>query len=334
MSSIVKYACEELAGVEISCFIVKGEPWFKGIEVATVLGYARPRTAVYEQVPLKFKNTFQFLRAMVGVREIRTLDANELKTSWISEAGLYKLVLKSKAKHAEVFQDWVCAEVLPSIRKNGSYNSKYPYRSDSITKDEAQEFANGREDRLHYDIVEHIKNRYPDAVLQAGLGEHLTTRHARIDATNKGYTAGQPDITILRGLPNGFQDALAIELKNPNGTGTLGTKQIEYHKNLKEKCNIKTIVGHNYEDIILEIHDHYKEVFARAQTLALADEPKQTFNFATNDNPNYWCNKLKNHTGLQQECEKRGISKDEFYIKTKREIASILITFDKEHDSP
>ena len=231
-------------------------------------------------------------------------------------------MFKSKAKHAEIFTDWVCAEVLPSIRKNGSYNSKYPYRSDSITKDEAQEFANGREDRLHYDIVQHIKTRYPDAVLQAGLGEHLTTAHARIDAANKGYTAGQPDITILRGLPNGFQDVLAIELKNPNKQGVLSDKQTEYHKNLKDNCNVKTIVGHHYEDIIIAIHDHYKEVFVRAQTPALTDKPK-TFNFSTNESPQYWCNKFKNHT----------ISKDEFFIKTKREIASILIRFDKERQS-
>ena len=333
MSSIVKYACKALAGAEISCFMIKGEPWFKGVEVATILGYARPRDAVYEHVPLKFKNTFQFLRGTSSVGKSPTLDPNELKTSWISEAGLYKLILKSKAKHAEVFQDWVCSEVLPSIRKTGRYNSKYPYRSDSITKDEAQEFANGREDRIHYDIVEHIKTRYPDAVLQAGIGEHLTTQHARIDATNKGYTAGQPDITVLRGLPNGFQDALAIEFKNPNGTGKLKTKQIEYHKNLKDKCNIETIVGHNYEDIIIAIHDHYKTVYARAQSPAIKDKPK-TYNFAENEKPMYWCKKLINGAALDEECRKRGIPKDEIFVKTNREIASILITFDKEHRKP
>ena len=105
-------------------------------------------------------------------------------------------------------------------------------------------------------------------------------------------------------------------------------KQVKYHETLKEKCNVKTIVGDNYEEIIIEIHDHYKEIFARAQP----DEPVKTFNFSTNDNPQYWCNKLKNHTGLHEECEKRGIAKDEFFIKTKREIATILITFDRQNE--
>ena len=85
MSQIVKYACEALDNAEISCFIVKGDPWFKGIEVATVLGYARPRDAVYDHIPLKFKNRFQYLRGMVGVGKTPTLDAeynNDRVTYW------------------------------------------------------------------------------------------------------------------------------------------------------------------------------------------------------------------------------------------------------------
>jgi prophage antirepressor-like protein len=61
MSPIVKYACEELGGAEISCMMVKGEPWFCGAEVATVLGYKVPKKAVFDHVPLKFKSKFSFL---------------------------------------------------------------------------------------------------------------------------------------------------------------------------------------------------------------------------------------------------------------------------------
>ena len=321
MSQIVTHVCEELGGVEMSCITIKGDTWFKGIDVAHILSYTYASDAVKDHVPLKFKHKLKYLH------EASDFDVYELNSSWISEAGVHKLILKSRADHAEVFQEWFCSDVLPSIRKAGGHNSKYPYRRDNITNDEVQTFANGREDRLHYDIVEHIKTRYPDAVLHAGLGEHLTTLHARIDATYKGYKPGQPDITILKGLPNGFQDVLAIEVKNPNGTGILDARQIEYHTMLKDNCNIKAIVGCNYEEIIISIHDHYKEVLSRA----LTDEPK-TLNFATNDNPQYWCNKLKNHSGFQEECEKRGLSKYEFSMKTKREIASILITFDKNHN--
>ena len=329
MSQIVKYTCKELGDAEISCIMHKSEPWFKGIEVAAVLGYERPGNAIYVHVPLKFKNTLAFLHKASQIPKTVICDLSELKAHWINEAGLYKLVLKSRVKHAEVFQDWVCSEVLPSIRKTGCYNGNYPYRRDNITKEEVEQFADGREDRLHYDVVKHVKTRYPDAVLLAGLGEHLTTLHSRMDATNKGYTSGQPDIMILRGLPNGFQDVLAIEFKNPNGKGRLSNKQEDYHKYLKEQSNIDTIVGSIYEDIIIEMHDHYKTVFAKTQTPAIQDKAN-AHNFAKNENPQYWCKKLGSKPALLEECEKRNISAHEVYIKSNREIASILITFDKE----
>jgi len=123
MNQIVKYMCEELDNAEISCLTVNGEPWFKGIEIAMLLGYKCPKKALFDHIPLKFKNKMSFLVRASKVTKTVTLDVNELNAPWISEAGLYKLILKSKAKNAEVFQDWVCAEVLPQIRKTGSYMS-------------------------------------------------------------------------------------------------------------------------------------------------------------------------------------------------------------------
>lgn len=138
-------------------------------------------------------------------------------------------------------------------------NNNYHYKRNNITKDEVNELAEGREDKLHYDIITYIKKKYPDAITIAGLGEHLTTVHSRIDATNKGYKKGQPDIMIIRGLTNGFQDILAIEIKNPNGNNKITKSQKEYHEILKQNCNIETIVGYIYEDIIIDIHEHYKK---------------------------------------------------------------------------
>lgn len=43
------------------------------------------------------------------------------QVSFLTEPQLYRLIMKSDAKNAEPFQDWVCNEVLPSIRKNGGY---------------------------------------------------------------------------------------------------------------------------------------------------------------------------------------------------------------------
>lgn len=46
------------------------------------------------------------------------------KLVYINEKNLYKVIMCSDKPQAEPFQDWVCGEVLPSIRKTGSYSVK------------------------------------------------------------------------------------------------------------------------------------------------------------------------------------------------------------------
>lgn len=46
----------------------------------------------------------------------------EVMLTFINEQNLYKVIMRSDKPQAEPFQDWVCGEVLPSIRKSGSYS--------------------------------------------------------------------------------------------------------------------------------------------------------------------------------------------------------------------
>ena len=41
--------------------------------------------------------------------------------NFVTEKNLYKVIMRSDKPQAEPFQDWVCGEVLPSIRKHGGY---------------------------------------------------------------------------------------------------------------------------------------------------------------------------------------------------------------------
>ena len=50
MDSIVKYACEALAGVVVNCIMDGDVPWFKGVDVATALKYARTDKAIRDHV--------------------------------------------------------------------------------------------------------------------------------------------------------------------------------------------------------------------------------------------------------------------------------------------
>ena len=307
---------------------VEGNPWFRGNDVAEILGYSRPRNAVKDHVPDKYKNTLENLMLASGSTKTMLPDHNDKIAVFISEAGMYKLVLKSKAKNAEAFSDWVCSEVLPAIRKKGTYSLPGHYCSNEITWPEVREKAVGREDALHYRVIEYIRNTYPDAETIAGLGEHLQTKHQRMDGYLKGYVGGQPDIMVLRGLPNGNHDVYSIELKNPNGKGKLSQKQVDYHEHLLSKCHVQTFVSNSYEEVVIALHEHYKEVFARTKTLAIVDTQEEEYDFSTNSRPNYWMAKLKNKTALIRECDKRGVIIDNAMTTLNAKIIEALVAAD------
>lgn len=89
---------------------IKNEPWFVGKDVAEVLGYTNPSKALADHVDTEDKLNNETLLSL-GQRG-----------GWlINESGLYSLILSSKLPSAKKFKRWVTSEVLPSIRKTGSY---------------------------------------------------------------------------------------------------------------------------------------------------------------------------------------------------------------------
>lgn len=89
---------------------INGEPWFVGKDVADILGYSNPRDAIAKHVDDDDRNT-------VAIRDGK---GNPNQTI-INESGLYALIIGSKLPAAKKFKRWVTSEVLPSIRKTGSY---------------------------------------------------------------------------------------------------------------------------------------------------------------------------------------------------------------------
>lgn len=98
---------------EVRTTIIDGEPWLVGKDVATALGYSNPSNAVVAHVDDEDKTTYSF---QVSGSNYKT------KATCINESGLYSLVLSSKLPTAKKFKRWVTSEVLPAIRKTGSYS--------------------------------------------------------------------------------------------------------------------------------------------------------------------------------------------------------------------
>lgn len=113
-----------------------GDPWFVAIDIARALGYEQPSKAVWD-----------YCRKSVDWTEGGNLDLSESERSSspvslvsssesgddtkrhgglrhakiIPESDVYRLIMRSNKPDAERFQDWICEEVIPAIRKTGSY---------------------------------------------------------------------------------------------------------------------------------------------------------------------------------------------------------------------
>lgn len=98
---------------ELKIIMNDNEPWFIGNEVAELLGYENVRNAVPKHVDEEDK-----LRTRIEYA------GQNREMTIINESGLYSLILSSKLPTAKKFKRWVTSEVLPSIRKTGSYTAK------------------------------------------------------------------------------------------------------------------------------------------------------------------------------------------------------------------
>ena len=92
----------------------QGEPWFVAKDVAGVLGYTDTNQAV--------RNHCKYPKLLKGV-ESTGLTSSRYGINIIKEADVYRLIIKSRLPQAEAFEEWVMEEVLPSIRKTGSYSA-------------------------------------------------------------------------------------------------------------------------------------------------------------------------------------------------------------------
>jgi len=93
----------------IRAVMIDGEPWFIATDVTFVLGLGNPRSS------LGLLDEDE-----KGVHSMDTPGGTQQATI-INESGLYSLILRSRRPEARPFRKWITSEVIPSIRKTGSY---------------------------------------------------------------------------------------------------------------------------------------------------------------------------------------------------------------------
>jgi prophage antirepressor-like protein len=111
---------EAFGDQKIDIILINTDPWFKGKNVAAILGYDNTTKSIRDNIDIDDRATLESCICGVGTGDTyRRFNKNELKTIYINESGLYSLILNSKLPSAKKFKKWVTSDLLPKIRKTG-----------------------------------------------------------------------------------------------------------------------------------------------------------------------------------------------------------------------
>jgi prophage antirepressor-like protein len=98
-------------GAALRTVLVNGEPWFVAADVAAVLEYR-----------MASDMTRRLDDADKGYAKVRT-PGGEQEMAVVNESGLYDAVFRSNSDGAKPFRRWVTTEVIPTIRRTGTYST-------------------------------------------------------------------------------------------------------------------------------------------------------------------------------------------------------------------
>lgn len=115
--------------INFTCIHYKGKPYFIPSEVGEALGYSnlshsiRNTIGLVENIDYKVFNGLELndLKALSESSSTAFVSKNQNSFTLLTESGLYAVILKSKKPYAIKIRIWVTSDVLPAIRKTGSY---------------------------------------------------------------------------------------------------------------------------------------------------------------------------------------------------------------------
>ena len=160
----------------------EGEPWFVGKDVASALGYEKPTDAVRKHVYDEDR----------GISKMETPSGVQDMTI-INESGLYSLILSSKLPTAQKFKRWVTSEVLPTLRKTGSYSLKPMTDYQQMMAETRRRNARVQSARILTQLAKQYHGTTYEQILNAHATKELTGEYLlplpRLEAQT--YSAGE-----------------------------------------------------------------------------------------------------------------------------------------------
>ena len=219
LDSIVSKSIQLFAdkGFKVRVIMRCSDPWFVAKDVATSIEHSNV-TKMCELCRDKDKVTITDSKEIGVINESlitqQTFSKNTPNVVLISESGLYRILAKCNLPKCEPFENWVFDEVLPSIRKTGSYGVTKPEMSDEEIMSRALEIAHRtlalREERIkaltaERDEAIRTKTQYQSnlAAQMSGRVGGLTAALNRVRAENdrlKGDIFTVDDVYIIMNI--------------------------------------------------------------------------------------------------------------------------------------
>lgn len=162
---------------------INGKPYFVGKDVTDILGYQNGSRDINRHVDEDDRE------------KVMIFDGNQDKESIIiNESGLYSLILSSKLPNAKKFKRWVTSEVLPAIRKTGSYSIQS--KPDSYTIEDPA--ARARRWAEEYEEKKALEAKIEEQKPLVEYAEHIQASKDVIDMKSMAKLASKNGIKIGR----------------------------------------------------------------------------------------------------------------------------------------
>lgn len=242
-NEIVKVFENEEFG-KVRTIVIDNEPWFVGKDVAEILGYSNSKDAIATHVD-------DDDRKIIQRSEIATLDIPNRGLTIINESGLYGLILSSKLSNARKFKHWVTSEVLPAIRKTGSYSiSQSNNKPDSyMIKDPVERAKRWIEE---YEEKKALELKIEQDKPLVDFANHVSNTEGLIDIEMLAKIARDNNIKVGRNKmfewlrDNGYLISKGLHRNEPYQRyieqGLFVVKECSFYKGLEKCLFIKTFV--------------------------------------------------------------------------------------------
>ena len=151
---------------KIRTVMVDDEPYFVGKDVANVLGYKDTVNALKKHIDEEDKRGWQIATPSRGIQNATV----------INESGVYSLVFGSKLPSAKKFKRWVTSEVLPTLRRTGSYRLPQTPEEKIQLLLEANQSANAKIEKVEERVSNLEDNRFLNPNEYGYLNTQISSR--------------------------------------------------------------------------------------------------------------------------------------------------------------